>query len=1171
MKKQRIRNVLSCILNQSHLKMKFTLLFLFVSLLHVNASNSYGQNQIVTLSEEGVSMTQIFQQIEDLTDLHFFYNNKDLDVRQKVSVNADNVRVMEVLAQLFQNKGMTYQILGNQIVLKKAGLPLEPVVHTAIVQQREVNGIISDGIGMPMAGVTVVVEGTQKGTVSNFSGEYFIKLDAEHKVLVFSSLGYETQRITIGDRTIIDLVMKEDFSQLDEVVLIGYGQQKREDVTAAVSSIKPENIVQAATGGVGFDRALGGLVQGVQVSQTTGRPGAEMNINIRGYTSPLSQNTNQPLFVVDGVPFNVDGLPGANPLLTINPNDIESFDVLKDAGATAIYGSRGANGVIIITTKKGKRKQAPQINLSYTTSFAKPINTVDVLNAGQYRNFYDTLIGNTVNSMNAGQYGEDLLFAFAPDLDNIGKVEIDFNDYPFQVNYDGLREEYFGKADTDWNKQVFRNIAVTKQANLSVRGGSDNSNYSFSGSFIDQEGLTVKDGLKQYTLSTSLDTDVSKRVKIGGKVNVGHSESLSGENDVIDSYTVNTAVARARPDLPVYDANGFLLAQQDFAYGFAETYEPNPLMRLKNKNTTKAYNFIGNGYIEYEAFKGLTLKADINAAVFSTDNSQFIPKITQTEAFFAPQESYLAESTNLTSNITTNLTANYAFRFEEHKFNVLVGAAWDRTNFNNKSQFYSGFPDDDVLINATSAENVLSYANNRVETGLNSLFSRVTYNYSNRYNLTLNFRTDVSSKFGPENQRAYFPSASAGWNIANEDFLSESKTINTLRLRASAGRVGSTNVADFAYLQFFQTTASDAYFGNSAVLPNDTFPNKNIGWEQTDEVNFGFDFAFFNSRLRGGIDVYDRKTTGALTRTPIPLELGPNIYFSNLIDVSNKGVELAIGGDIISTDDFTWTTNINWSFNRNTLDKLNGANLNDYLLDYFIEGKPVGTIKGYKVVKIFQSQDDVDALNAAAPNGLYDQLSTSVGDYMYEDVNGDGRISADDKTIIGDIEPDFYGGISNTFTYKNLSLSALLQYSVGAESVWQGIPFGTFNTLGENKYSEYALNTWTPENTDARYARALYFDPSSSGRTSDRYLYDTSYLRLKSLQLSYSFDQNVMKKLGFESARVMLTGSNLLTWTNWPGIDPESFSERGTIVSQTTNEDPYPLAKSFSLGLQVQF
>ncbi|SHJ79548.1 TonB-linked outer membrane protein, SusC/RagA family [Arenibacter nanhaiticus] len=1166
MKKLRIKNGLWRILNQSQLKMKLTLLFLFLSLFQISASNTYGQNNRVSIYVSEVPLIQVFQMIEHQTDYRFFYNSKDLDVRKKLVFNIEDKQLTEVLEQLFRNSDISYQIFGNQIVLKKEVAPTRDVTVNLAQQQTPLTGNVSDKFGTPLAGVTVLVEGTNHGVVTNFDGEFKISLKESEKVLVFSYLGYRPYRIVVGEQTNLNIIMEEDFSQLEEVVLIGYGQQKREAVSGAVSSIKTKDIVQASVGSIGFDRSLGGLVKGVQVSQNTGRPGAPVRLNIRGVTSPLSSGgLNQPLFVIDGVPFNLDALKGANPLLTINPADIESFDVLKDAAATSIYGSRGANGVILIKTKRGKKGQAPSVNMSYTTTIAKPINTVNVLDANQYRNYYDMMIGNSVNAMNAGQL--DPFFSF--DLANIGKVALDWS--TFMVNYDGLRDDYFGDANTNWNKEVFRSAAVTKQANISLNGGSEKTNYAFSLSYTDQEGLTLKDGLEQYTMAMSLDTDVSDFIKVGGSINLGHTEATSGEDDLFGQYTINTSIARARPDLPVRDENGKLLGQSDYTYGAFETIEPNPLMRLQNKTNNKTYNFIGNSYVEVKPVKDLTLKADVNAAVFYTDNSSFVPKVTQTDFQFFPNDSFLSETNGLVSNVTTNLTAKYDLSVANHDFNLLVGAAWDRTNYNNKSHFYAGFPDDDILINASSAETVLSYTGNRLETGLNSLFSRLTYGYKNRYNATVNFRTDTSSKFGPGNKRAYFPSLSASWNIANENFLTDVEKVNTLKFRASIGRVGSTNVSDFAYLQFFQTNSSDVYNGSSAVIPNNNFPNTEIGWETTEEINVGLDFAFFNSRLRGGVDVYNRKTTDALVSTPLPLELGPNSYFANFIDVSNRGVEVSLGGDIVRGNDFTWSTNVNWSVNRNKLDKLKGANINPFQLDYYVEGEPVGTIKGYKVVKIFQTQDKVDALNANAPDGFYDQFSTSVGDFMYEDVNGDGEITADDRTIIGDIQPDFFGGISNTFTYKNLSLKALMQYSVGAETIWNSIPMSTFNTLGENKYSEYALNTWTPENTDARYARALYFDPSQSGRISDRYLFDTSYLRLKSVQLTYDFDKNLMDKFGLDGARITLSGTNLVTWTKWPGIDPETFSERGGIIDQVSNEDPYPLAKAFSLGVQIQF
>ncbi|WP_413999064.1 TonB-dependent receptor [Flavobacterium sp. W1B] len=1165
MKKQRTKGALMRILNNSNLKMKFTLLFLFTSLLQVNASSSYGQKNRVTMDVNGVALTNVFQIIEDQTDFHFFYNRNELNVNQKIDLNVEKKQLVDVLGKLFNNTNISYQILGNQIVLKKVEKNKSENVSSA-VDQKQVQGVVTDKVGIPLVGVSVTIEGTKYGASTDFDGKFKLNADATGRILLFSHLGFQSRRIAYAGESSMKIVLQEELNELEEVVLVGYGKQKRTEFSGAVSSIDAKDIVQAATGSIGFDRALGGLVKGVQVSQNTGRPGAPVRINIRGITSPLSSGggLNQPLFVIDGVPFNIDALQGANPLSTLNPNDIESFDVLKDAGATSIYGSRGANGVIIIKTKRGKKGQAPKVNFSYATTLAQPIKKVGVLNSSQYKEYYNLLMSNSVNAMNNGQLDPFLSF----DLANIAKVDLDFD--TFMVNYDGMNDDYFGTANTDWNKEVFRSMAVTRQANLSLSGGSDKSNYNFSSSFIDQEGLTVNDRMKQYNLGLSLDTDVNDYVKMGTSVNVGHTEAKSGENDISNQYTVNTSIARARPDLPVRDENGKLLGQTDYQYGFM-TFEPNPLMRLSSKTNNKAYNFIGSAYIEVEPLKDLKIKTDVNASVFYNKNSSFVPKIVETDFVFFPNDSYLNESNGLVSNITTNLTANYDFKISNHKIGLLAGAAWDNTNFNNSNQFYAGFPDDEILINASSARSLIGYSGNRLETGLYSLFSRLNYGYKDLYNATLNFRTDTSSKFGPDNKRGYFPSLSASWNISNENFLRNSDEVSSLKMRASVGRVGSTNVSDFAYLQFFQNQSSNIYNGGSAILPDNNFPNANIGWETTDEVNLGLDFGFFNNRLKGSFDIYDRKTTGALVKTPLPLELGPNSYFSNFMDVTNKGVEISLGGDIIRGDDFVWSTNVNWSFNRNKLQKLNGASINPFQLDYFIEGQPVGTIKGYKVAKIFQTQDEVDALNAASPSGFYDQFSTGVGDFMMEDVNGDGEITVDDRTIIGNIQPDFFGGISNTFAYKNFSLSALFQYSVGAKSIWNAIPMGTYNSLGENKYSEYALNTWTPENPNARYAKTLYSDPSANGRISDRYVYDTSYLRLKSMQFSYNFDQKLLNKIGFDRATLTLTGTNLLTWTKWPGMDPETFSERGNITDQISNEDPYPLAKSFSLGIQVQF
>ncbi|MGO1729063.1 MAG: TonB-dependent receptor [Flavobacteriaceae bacterium] len=1146
--------------------LKFVAVFFMLCAFQMSAhASKLMQAQEVNILAKNSTLEDVFQQIEDQTSLRFFYDSNEVDVNQPINQVYKDVKLSDVLASVLEAQNLTYTILKNQIILKK-----ETQSQTSLspnkVQDNVIEGQVTNEGGGPLPGVNILVEGTNNGAMTDFDGNYSVEVNADSKVLIFSYVGFKTKPVKIENESRIDVVMEEDVELLDQVVLIGYGKQKREDVSGSVSSVQTDDIVQASAGQVGFDRALGGLVKGVQVSQNSGRPGSPIRMNIRGVTSPLSSGggLNQPLYVIDGVPFNTEGISGSNPLLTINPNDIETFDILKDAAATSIYGSRGANGVILVTTKKGKRNQETTTSLSYKTTIARPINKVKVLDASQYRDYYDLLIGNSVDAMNSGKL--DPSFAF--DLQNIGNVDIDFSD--FTSTYNGLNENYFGNADTDWNDEVFRSMAITDQVNFGISGGTENTNYSLNLAHVNQEGVVNHDRFEQYNVGMSLNTDLSDKFTFGGTVNLGHTKAKSGEETVLGQYNVNTMVVRARPDLPVRGDNGNLLPQEDYENGF-QTYEPNPLMRLGNDGLDKSYNFIGNGFLEYEPIENLKLKADINAAVFYSDNGTFVPKSAQTDMVIIPSTSFLEKSSALVSNVTTNLTANYEFRFDKHRFTTMIGAAWDQTKTDSDGQFYSGFPDDDVLTNPTSAEELLGYTGTKFETGLNSLFSRITYNYDSKYNATINFRTDTSSKFGPNNKRAYFPSISTSWNIAREDFLIDNEEINELKLRVSAGRVGSTNVADFAYIQFFNTSASDIYNGSSAVLPNDVFPNEDIGWETTDEINIGLDFRLLNSRIYGNVDVYNRKTDGALVTTPIPLELGSGTYYSNFIDVSNKGVEVSLGGDIIQTQDFNWSVNANWAVNRNKLDKFKGASVNEHQLDYFVEGEPVGTIKGYKVKEIIQSQDVIDDLNAASPTGVYDQPVTGVGDYLFEDTNGDGRITSADRTVIGDVEPDFFGGFSTNFSYKNFSVSAIFQYSVGAEALWDGIPTGVFNTLGSNKYQEYALNTWTPDNPDARYAKAVYFDPASNSRISDRYLYDTSYLRLKSLQISYAFEPNTLKKLGIDQARLTLSGNNLATWTKWPGVDPETFSERRNITSQTNNEDPYPLSKSFSLGVELQF
>ncbi|SHF73825.1 TonB-linked outer membrane protein, SusC/RagA family [Salegentibacter echinorum] len=1152
------------VLLKPDLKMKLTY-FLFICCFLQIKAGGYAQDVNVDIHVRNANMLEVFNAIENQTNFRFFYNQEELGLTKRISLDVEKEKLSNVLKYLFKGTDNKYEVFKNQIIISKA----LPVVNEIKAQEIVVTGRVTDKDGNPLYGVAVIEKSTNMGTATNEEGEYRLKVQDTDQTLIFSYLGFKKEEVALAGRIKVDIQLIAELGELDQVVLIGYGKQKRSAVSGAVSSIGSGDIENTSTGTIGFDRALGGLAKGVQVSQNTGRPGAPIRLNIRGYTSPLSGSLNQPLYVIDGVPFNIDALPGtfsggtSNPLLAISPDNIESIDILKDAAATAIYGSRGANGVVIVKTKSGENNQKPSINFSYNTTIAQPINTLDPLNSKQYKNFYDGLISNSVPAVNSGR----LPFYTGFDLANLADVPFDPATGAF--SYNGLLDDRFGDEDINFNDEVYRDFAITNQANFGISGGSENTNYTFGISGSDQEGLVINDEFKLYNTRAAVNTDISDRVTAGVSLNLGYNKSESGEGAQDGQYNVNTANILARPDFPFRDDNGELIPLPDYQFGFP-TFEPSPVARLQHKNKSKNYNFIGNGYLEVEALKNLNLKAEINAAFFDRNSSIFTPGSTLTN-FGAPNNSYLTTSKSTSTNLTTNLTANYTFALADHNFDLLAGYAWDRTEINTESYFYLGFPDEDILINPGSAEEVLGYNNSDSENGINSFFSRLSYDYKDRYTATLNFRTDASSKFGPGNKRGYFPSLSAGWNIANEDFLKNNKSVNNLKLRASIGKVGSANIRNFAYLQFFSTTSSDLYGGSTAIVASNTLPNRDVGWETTKEINVGLDWNLLDYRLRGSIDVYKRDTEGALAPTPIPYELGPSNYVSNLMDVSNEGMEISLGGDIIRTQDFTWSLDANWAYNRNVLESLNGANINQYNLDYYIEGEPVGTIKGYEVAKILETQEEVDELNANAPTGQYDRASLGVGDFMFKDTNGDGEITTRDRVKIGSIEPDFFGGFNTKFSFKNISLSSYFQYSVGAESVWSAITSQPANYLGPNKLEEYALNTWTPENPDARYARTIYTDPSRNARLNDRYMYDSSYLRLKYLQLAYNFDEDFLKALNIKNLSVFISGSNLFTVTDWPGVDPESFSERGTITDGANNEDPYPLAKSYSLGVQLQF
>lgn len=1057
----------------------------------------------------------------------------------------------------------------------QAALPVHTSFAAGIENVQEkghtfIKGRVIDSEGNPLVGVTVQIEGTSYGVITDADGNYILEFPSmAHPKIVFSSIGYKSKSIEFRGVKEQNMMLELDHVALDDLVVIGYGSKSRRNVTTAISTVSQEQISKLAATTPTLDGLLQGTVKGVLATTANGEPGSSLKLNIRGITSPYPKsgkgNNNQPLYVIDGVPTFMEDT-GINPLINISPNDIESIDVLKDAAATAIYGSRGANGVVIVKTKNGKRNEKAKVDFGYTFSFSNPIKNYKPLNISEYKNVQDEILRNTVDGMNdgssmVGMYGFDYI------LNQYGNVSL--NEETGLYTYNGLNESLYGKDNVNWADEVINKNAPTHQYNVAVRGGSNKTNYSFSFNGMNQEGLLLNDRMERYGARLSIDSEINKYITVGGVLDYTYSSRKSGSNDPALGYDNDGWMTR--PDLAVRDVDGNFQRVDKFGL-YADTYnDANAVAKLQRKTKYENDQFSGNAYIDIKPVKGLTLHADANISRFIFSNSYFSPKITLPEQLGMEPTSTLAESNYRNTNTSINFRADYKFTLTEaHRFDVMAGYSADRYWSKEHDQAYSGFPNDDVLNNASSATTVNKPTETYSKSGLNSIYGRLSYDFLSRYLLDFSLRSDESSKFGPGNKRGTFPAVSLAWRINHEPFLESVRDIDDLKFRLSWGKTGSTNVSDFSYIQYFN---GNQYGGQSGLTLASTYPNKNIKWEMTTEYNAGVDFTLFNGRLNGSFDIYHRKTDGALAPAPIALEFGIGTYYSNILDLTNNGFEFSIGGDVVRTKDFTYNTMLSISSNRNKITKLNGSTLDMMHQDLYMEGHAMGTVKGYKVAGIYQSQDQISKLNEQAMAkgyGFY-QNGAAVGDYMFADTNGDGYISEADRTAIANPEPKVFGGWSNTLSYKNFTLSMLFQYQLGGDAYYSTMHESASGALGMSILREMYGNTWTPDRTDAKYAKLMWM-PSADTNTqaNDRYVYSNSYFRLRNITLSYTFEPAWLERLHVSGASVFFTATNLFTITDWPGLDPD-MAATNAFTKTTETKDVYPMSRSFSFGLKLQF
>lgn len=1127
-------------LSQFCLKMKLTTLLVFTGILNLVAGHSYSQSARINLNLNNVKVETVLNEIEKKSDYYFLLNQKLVDVTRIVSVSAENMTIKELLAKMFDGQNLDFFVYDQQIIITPKNSS-----NNNPLQQTKVTGIVKDAVtNEPVIGANIIIEGTTIGVVTDMDGRYSIEVPNETAVLVVSFIGYNTERAEIANRSVVDFTLVPDIKKLDEIVVVGYGVSKRKDLTGSVASIKTKDITSVAASGA--DAILQGRAAGVQVIQSSGTPGSEVFVRVRGTGSLMGEN--RPLYVVDGVPMNnvssqflEGGGQRSSATSDINPNDIESIEILKDAASTAIYGSRGSNGVILITTKKGKSGDA-KFTFDAYTGLQKTWKTLDLLNGEQY---YDLMKDELANS---------------------GRYKI--TDYPFKDMYISPDGSY-----TNYQDEVFR-VAPMSNYNLAVSGGNEKMSSYVSAGYYTQQGTIIGQQFDRLTGRVNLDYQAKKWLKIGTNTQFSHVKNAKVTNDYSRASVLGNALLR-NPNLPV--------KMDDGSYSVDVLQSENPVQLAKSitYNSTQK-RFISNTYAEIEFVKNLKLKSTFGVDNLSTREERFVPSyiLYVSGSAQARSESY-EELTWQNEN-----TLNYLTSFGEHNFSFLAGMSFMESR---KTTLSAGgqTAGSDIITTIAIASPDIPY--HFIGTwGLKSYFGRINYNFNDRYLIDGSLRVDGSSRFGQNRQYGTFPSVSLAWRVSNESFMKNISVISDLKLRASIGATGNQDgLPEYPYLAVYGTGRN---YNAAPGIAINNLQNPDLGWESTTQKNLGVDVSFFDGRISLLTDFYIKTTTDLIFTRNLPWTSGFwSIPRVNLGDMENRGMELQLTTRNF-VGDFKWSTDFNISFNRNKITYLpeNGTSGSDYIFQmpggYGSEGPysiyrvgyPVGSFYGYKYLGVYASDTDVPTWPDHPDAAFKDFYEKGVrgGDARYLDVNNDHYYSRDfDRVMIGNALPKHTGGITNNFSYKNIDLSVFINWSYGNDIY--NMTKAVLEAMSDDyNQSTVVLNRWRKQGDITNIPRAFYGSNSVSGAAntdcSSRYVEDGSFLRVKNVTIGYNFPDFLANKLKVTSLRVYAMAQNLYTFTNYSGLDPENQNSGG---GSTLGVDylTQPQPRVFTVGLNLGF
>lgn len=1027
-------------------------------------------------------------------------------------------------------------------------------------QTRTVKGKVVDKANEPLIGVAVNIKNTSQGSITDFEGNYSIQVNTENAVLVFSYIGYDKQEIKVGARNVIDVVMHEASIALDQVVVVGYGTSKRGDVTGSISSIDAAEIKKVPVVNVG--QALQGRMSGVQVTNNDGTPGAGVQVLIRGVGS---FGDNSPLYVVDGY-------PGAS-ISNLNPSDIQSIDVLKDASAAAIYGNRAANGVVIITTKRGNADKM-QLSVDATVSVQFKPSTFDVLNAQDFASLA-TEISKKEN---------------APVLDA-------------WANPSGLRT-------IDWQDLMYR-AGLKQNYNLSLRGGSEKVQTSISLGLTNQEGVVRFSDYKRYNIALTQDYKPLKWLKSSTSLRYAYTDNKtvfgSGQGGVgrlaklIPTMTGNPLtdeVENANGVFGFYDKNANAVRDNENVYARSKS----------NDQKNISHNLIANTSLEINPFKGLVFKTNFGISYGASSGYDFNPyddRVPTTRL-----ATYRQYASNSFEYLWEN-TLNYSNTFGKHSIDVLGGVSIQENTARNMSVYGEGLSSDG-LRNLGSLQTMRDISGNQQTWSLASQFARLTYKFAERYILTGTVRRDGSSRFMRGNRWGVFPSVSAAWRIKEESFLKDVDFISNLKLRASYGEAGNQNIGLFQYQSSYTTGKRSSNYGY--VFGQDKtyidgmvqafLPNPNLKWETSKQTDIGIDLGFFNNKLMLTADYYIKKSSDFLLEIQMPAQTGFTKATRNVGSVKNNGFEFSVDYRD-NSHDFKYGVNVNLTTVKNKIERLSPgkdtvANLQSLgfpttgntswaVFSMSKVGGSIGEFYGFQTDGIIQNQAEIDALNANArrlnqdDNVWYIASGTAPGDRKFIDQNGDGVITDADRVSLGSPLPKFYGGINLSGEYKGFDFNLFFNYSVGNKILnfvkRNLISMGGEGSIGlQNVGKEFYDNRWTETNPTNKYPRAVWSDVSGNSRVSDAFVEDGSYLRLKNIEVGYTLPANILKKASISKLRIFASVQNLFTITGYSGMDPEigqsmssSTGVAGGVTASGVDVGIYPYSRFFTMGFNLEF